>query len=233
MKISRTKLRPDELTPHSLLAKTLDFLRAIVGGDRFNNLYLALRDTILSLYPKKSPIQIIDYGCGMMSIPLKLESDGVIEGFIGLDIYPYPNNTDGFGDRRRYLQIHSEWPSEVGDQYHLAIITDVLHHVDTDEERIKILRDISQLTKFIIIKDHFEYGIISRQLLRFIDWIGNFAYGVKIPDKYFTKKSWQKLIADANLVEIKLQDRVKIHSGLIGFLIPQKLHFISILKKLN
>ena len=233
MKTSYTKLRPDELTPYSWLARVLDFFRAMVGGDRFSNLYNAINSTIHNLYPDKIPAKLIDYGCGMMAIPMKLKSDGAISGFIGLDIYPADGLLDTSDGRVSYLQIGPNWTQELSDYYEVAIVTDVLHHVDSDKERVSILRDLSCLAEFIIVKDHFEYGIFSRQLLRFIDWLGNFAYGVRIPDEYFTKESWLRLITEAGLTQIKLQDEVKIHSGLVGFFIPSRYHFISVLKKLN
>jgi hypothetical protein len=205
----------------------------MVGGGRFDNLYLALKNTIHDLYPDKIPGKVIDYGCGMMAIPKKLESDGVIAGFIGLDIYPSEGLLGASDGRVNYLQIRPNWPQQLSDHYEMAIVTDVLHHVNSDEERISILKDLSYLAEFIIVKDHFEHGFFSRQLLRLIDWLGNFAYGVKIPDRYFTKKSWLNLIAAAELTQINLQDEVKIHSGLVGYLIPRRYHFISVLKKVN
>ena len=49
----------------------------------------------------------------------------------------------------------------------------------------KILKKLSKLTNHIIIKDHFEHGFFSRQLLRFVDFYANFVknihnYGWKI-----------------------------------------------------
>jgi len=230
MKNPNTQLRPVQLTPHIFLAKLLDFLRFAIGGDRFNNLFIALKNSINRVSPESSHLSLLDYGCGMMTISIKLKNDGIIKDFTGLDIYP---SSDFEGDDLRwanYIQIKPEGIAAIKEKYNIAIIVDVLHHVTSYEERVSILKGLSHITDFIIVKDHFEYGYFSRQVLRLIDWLGNFAYGVRIPSEYFTKDSWGKLLMDAEVTQVEIQDKVKIHSGLIGYLVPSKYHFISILK---
>ena len=51
-----------------------------------------------------------------------------------------------------------------------------------------VLQKLSKSSKTIIIKDHFEHGFFSRQLLRFVDFYANYGYGVDVPKKYFNKR---------------------------------------------
>jgi hypothetical protein len=224
-----TQLRPKKLTPHIFLAKILDVLRQICGGDRFNNLYQAIKKTLESLNANNQDISLLDYGCGVMSISSKLQKEGIVTDYIGLDIYPAPKDENE--PWCNYLQVKKNWAVQLKKKYDAAIITDVLHHVETEEERIAILQELAQVANLLVIKDHFEYGFYSRQLLRLIDWIGNYAYGVKIPTNYFTMESWEKLISTAGLEQIEIQNGVKIHTGLFGYLIPSRYHFIAILRK--
>ena len=57
-------------------------------------------------------------------------------------------------------------------QYDISICADVLHHVGVDNLKgiKKILSFLKNKSKNIFIKDHYEYSIFSRQLLRFMDF---------------------------------------------------------------
>ena len=81
----------------------------------------------------------------------------------------------------------------------------------------------------MIIKDHFEFSVFSRQLLRLAYFFGNYAYGVKIPKRYFNQKTFNKLTTTVGYREIKLIKNVKIHDGFFDFILKSKYHFISIL----
>ena len=89
----------------------------------------------------------------------------------------------------------------------------------------------TKYSKNIIIKDHFEYGFFSRQLLRFVDFYANYAYDVNIPKRYFDYMSWTKTIRKSNLKEIKLINSFQQHDGFFNFILNRKHHFVSHLKK--
>jgi len=65
------------------------------------------------------------------------------------------------------------------------------------------------LFKYIIVKDHFEYGFFSRHLLRFVDFYANYAYGVNIPKRYFDKSLWARVVKKSQLKEI-LRINIKV-----------------------
>ena len=111
----------------------------------------------------------------------------------------------------------------------LIIIVDVLHHIGIDKT-YQILNNLSKVSKNIVIKDHFEHGFFSRHLLRFVDFCANYAYGVKIPKKYFDEISWKNQIKKTKFKERKLIKNFQQHDGLFNFILNKKHHFISILK---
>lgn len=229
--IDQTSVRPEASTPRSLLAKLLNGTRTLLGGDRFENLYRSLADQIRSIDDlRHAKIMLLDYGCGVMSFSERLLSDGVINSFIGVDIFPSPNSSDGAPVEKwiNYRQIPDAGLDNSLGSFDLTIVNDVLHHANPDD-RPEILRTLSMMSRFILVKDHFEYGHISRQLLRLAYWYGNYAYGVNVPDRYFDQKSWQDLIEKAGLKEVKLTTGVKVHHGMFGLLIPPRYHFISLL----
>jgi hypothetical protein len=224
-------IRPVEQTPRVLLAGLLNSLRKFVGGDRFENLYKAIDSTIANL--DKADLFVLDYGCGAMNFSLRLKQEGRISKFIGMDIFPKPTSSKNVLDIwENYQQIPKEGIRKSSEEFDLAIVIDVLHHAP-EQDQAKILRSLVEVSRYVLVKDHFEYGFISRHILRLADWYGNYAYGVSIPKRYFDKKRWSTLIESAGLRELKIKTNVRVHEGLFGLIIPPRHHFISILQKIN
>ena len=222
-------MRDENQTPMVRLSLLLNFVRKILKGDRFSNLYQAISHEI-SIMGLVNPI-LLDYGCGLMNFSSRLKLDGTISEFIGMDIYPVPSATvDPDNLWANYRQITKVGMEELGRDFDIAMIVDVLHHAE-ERDHPRILQQLAKHCKFILVKDHFETGYVSRQLLRLADWYGNFAYGVSIPKRYFDLQSWANLVRSSGLVEVRLVKNVKVHEGLFGLLIPPKRHFISILVK--
>lgn len=105
----------------------------------------------------------------------------------------------------------------------------MLHHIGIDQCHNE-LKKICNISKYVIIKDHFEYSYISRQILRLSDWFGNFGTEINIPKKYFTEFKWQKLIKKLKLNQINIIKNVNQHTGLFSLILPSKHQFISVIK---
>jgi hypothetical protein len=221
-------VRPGERTPNKRLAALLAGIRHLVGGDRFENLYRAVRRELLALAP--SPASLLDYGCGSMEFSRRLRDDGVISRFLAVDLYPAPSTPHAQGDWQHYRQIPDGRLPKLSERFDVAIVIDVLHHAE-DSQLSSILADLGHSAQFVIVKDHFEYGPMSRQLLRIADWFGNFAYGVRIPNRYFSLQRWERLVADAGMREVTHVRNVRVHNGLFGLLLAPRYHFISVLQR--
>ena len=127
-----------------------------------------------------------------MEIPIQLKRNGVIKDFIGADIYDAPvveSSSDERWSHYRKLSNETGGISELPHTFNLSMLVDVLHHVIDDKQKVEILRQLSQVSSFILIKDHIEQSFLSRQLLRLADWFGNYSYDVTIPHKYFDLQS--------------------------------------------
>jgi hypothetical protein len=232
-KVTEPPPRPQSLTSKVYLSKFLDLIRSVFGGSRLVNLLPEIETAINNFQPLQgSEIYLLDYGCGVMEIPIQLKKNGVIKDFIGADIYDAPvaeSSSDERWSHYRKLSNEKGAISELLNTFHLVTLIDVLHHVIDDKQKVKILRELSSVSSFILIKDHVEQGFLSRQLLRLADWFGNYSYDVTIPHRYFDQDSWNRLIEEANLQEIVIINKVNVHTGLFRFLIPPNNHFISIL----
>lgn len=231
--IDQTSVRPRGAAPRAFLASLLDAVRSLLGGDRFENLLRAIAAEIGRLDDLRLvKIDLLDYGCGVMSFSQRLKADGIVQSYVGMDIFPPPAPAEGSADEKwlHYRQVPSGGIEDVTGSFDLTIVTDVLHHA-APEDRPKILESLSRISRYILVKDHFEYGSVSRQMLRLADWFGNYAYGVNVPDRYFNRESWEALVRQANLEEVRLTRGVCVHGGVFGLLLPPRHHFISVLRR--
>lgn len=226
---NNNSIRRVEQTPRIILARFLGLVRRIVGGDRFENLYSVVRTTVSDLNIE-DPF-ILDYGCGAMAFSARLKSEGLISRFIGMDVFPAPTTSlEGSDLWGNYRQISKDQVINFPEKFDLSLVIDVLHHAP-EEDQAKILRALAQASQFVVVKDHFEYGFLSRHVLRLADWFGNYAYGVSIPKRYFTENRWASLIENAGLTEIHRTPAVKVHDGIFGVILSPQHHFISVLRR--
>ena len=208
-----------------LLIFISDLIRKIFGGDRLGR----ISKTIIEISKKislknKKKIVILDFGCGSMEISKKLQKYSFVKKIVGTDTFNFTFETK----KMKYIQSNKFFKSK-NNKFDLIIAVDVLHHIGIDNAH-KILKKLSKISKYIIIKDHFEHGFFSRHLLRFVDFYANYAYGVNIPKKYFDYKSWNKTIYKSSLKEIKFIKSFQQHDGLFNLILNKKHHFVSLLE---
>ena len=211
-----------------LLIFISEFIRKIFGGDRIKRLSKIMINISENIYLKnKKKITILDFGCGSMEISKKLGKLSCVKQIIGVDTFVSKFKTK----KLRYVQYNNFFHNNKK-KYDLVIIVDVLHHIGIDDSH-KILKELSKISKNIIIKDHFEHGFFSRQLLRFVDFYANYAYDVSIPDKYYDYSSWKKTIKKSSLKEIKIIKSFQQHDGLFNLILNKRHHFVSHLKNVK
>lgn len=211
-----------------LLARLLGKCRMWFGGDRFSALSDALAKTIGSLQDGDNATpKLLDFGCGNMAISRYMVAIGVAESAFGVDTYPVSALNEEKSDCYKQIDGGMRLPF-LDREFDVAICIDVLHHIGIDDSA-EVLRELGRVSRFVVVKDHFEYGLVSRQLLRLADWYGNFVYNVNVPDRYYDPGLWSKIIQAAGLKELRLETPVRIHDGLFGLIIRPDNHFISIL----
>lgn len=211
-----------------MLARSLGAARGWLGGNRFDGVTVALADAIRGL-PGDTAQQrsLLDFGCGNMAVSGRLQEIGLVTSVRGVDTYPPPEQGGDKFDRYTQLPPGSVLPFETG-AFDVAITVDVLHHIGV-EDTISYLRELARVSKYVIVKDHFEYGPVTRQLLRLADWYGNYAYGVNVPDRYYDPPFWKDVVRASGLRELSLTCPVRIHRGLFGIILPARCHYVSVL----
>ena len=202
-----------------------DLIRKIFGGDRTKRISKKIEHLLKNETKNKKKISIVDFGCGSMEISKKIQHNKFIKKISGVDI---------FNSKFKYKKLEYFQYKKIKDlknfKCDVMLLVDVLHHIGVNES-FKLLKELSKYSKIIIIKDHFEHGQISRQLLRFVDFYANYAYGVVIPKIYYSEKSWAKTIKMSKLKQLYFEKNFQQHDGLFNLILNKKHHFISVLKK--
>ena len=93
-------------------------------------------------------------------------------------------------------------------EFDFCLVIDVLHHIGFHNSK-KIFETVKKLkkkSKFLIIKDHFQYGFFSNLALIIMDFFGNYGDDTKIPRIYFSIKTFENFLSKMNLKELKRID---------------------------
>ena len=209
-----------------LLIHISNFIRLICGGDRLSRISKTITNITKNISKKnRKKIVILDFGCGSMEISKKLEKKSFVKKIIGTDVFDYKFKTK----KMQYIQSTKIFKRDNKYKFDVVIAIDVLHHIGIKNSH-KILAKLSKSSKYIIVKDHFEYGFFSRHLLRFIDFYANYAYGVNIPKRYFDKNLWARTVKKSPLKEIMRINNFQQHDGIFNLILNKKHHFVSLLK---
>lgn len=204
----------------------------LLKEQREENISNVLEDIIKK--KQKKIINILDFGSGKNPIIAKF----LINKFkkksikIRIDCYDFYNKTElrslNANNDLKFYNINEFHRNKK--KYDFSLIIDVLHHVGVDNsiEISKIIKNLKKKSETLIIKDHFEWSILSRFLLIFMDFIGNYHNDVSIPNKYFTKDKFNKFLKKN---EIKVKKKIlnkRYHSKIFLFLSNPNFHFIYI-----
>ena len=201
-----------------------DLIRYICGGDRLNRISKVIDQILTQTYlKKKKRLKILDFGCGSMEISKKIKDKNYIKEIVGSDIFKHEFKSN----KMSYISNYELFKKNK--KFDIIFVIDVLHHIGV-EDAFKTIKRLSKLSNNIIVKDHFEHGFLSRQLLRFVDFYANYGYGVNVPEKYFSKTSWKKTIIKSNCKEVLHYKNFQQHDGLFNLILNKKHHFVSLLK---
>ncbi|WP_396591175.1 class I SAM-dependent methyltransferase [Allomuricauda sp. R78024] len=175
-------------------------------------------------------IKCLDIGCGDLTLSESISEKDSAISFTGIDIHEVPEALKDVGKWKNYVHFDGKNMPFDDNSFDSALFSDVLHH---DYENIEILlKEAKRVSKYIVIKDHFEYGFFSRKILQLADIIGNYGYGISIPKRYLSLKSYDKCISECGLTEVKRLTPIHLydHSPLVKIIFKSKYQFISILK---
>lgn len=185
-----------------------------------------ISDLIKNEFPDMEVIRCVDVGCGDMQIAENIGKHNPKTAWNCIDIHDLPENaSDKWGKYKKFDGINIPYDDKSMD---VVLFCDVLHHAQDKASRL--LRDAGRVGRIIIVKDHFEYSFYSRLMLRLMDIIGNWGYGVKVPESYFTTKSFKELYTSAGLTAKRVDVGLDLYPGFVRFLFRPNWQFIAILE---
>ena len=207
----------------------------LLGNLREEKLSKFFSELIIDFKPGEH-VSILDYGSGfhpnVIVYTSKILNDNQIKAEINCTDFYSPEDliklNNLYGNINFYHLDNFE-----DKKFDFVIISDVLHHIGIEKKNeIKsLLIKLSQLSNFILIKDHFEYGRFSRAILRFMDFIGNYKDDVSIPKIYFNKTELNLLMNDIKLTRVKELTNISLYKRIFFPFNLKKLHFIHLYKK--
>lgn len=188
----------------------------LVFGRRIDRLAAALVERL----PVNA--RVLDVGCGsgdLAALVMRMRPDVRIEG---IDVLVRPDTA---------IPVHlfdgQTIPFADG-AFDVAIVVDVLHHTDDPEA---VLAEISRVAPVVIVKDHLRDGLAANTTLRFMDWVGNAAHGVRLPYNYLSRREWAGIWGRLGLGPSRFTDRLALYPRPFSWAFDRGLHFVTVLSR--
>jgi len=198
-------------------------------GQRVLRLSHEIASFISKYFPGQTKIGCLDVGCGDMLIAENISKFLPETDWVCIDIYNLTPEQIKDPRWKKYKRFHGSQIPFQDKSFDVVLLCDVLHHAERNKSLL--LKESKRVGKIVIVKDHFEYSIYSRFLLRMMDFFGNWPYGVNIPHKYFSKTEFENICINEGLsiTELKIGINLYGHLGLLRWLLKPEWQFIAVL----
>jgi hypothetical protein len=172
----------------------------------------------------------MDIGCGDMSIAESIEAELPSSTWRCIDLYTLPAHLCEEEKWKKYVQFDGRRLPFADQSVDVALVCDALHHMGPGVP-VEMLRETGRVARRVVVKDHFEYGFWSRQSLRAMDFLGNWAYGVSVPKRYFDQDSFNAAVAAAGLRVESMHVGVDLynHLPIVRSVLQKQWQFIAVL----
>ena len=217
---------------NSLRKLLISFHQKASHDNRVETLSDILAEMINGLQTDRDQIRCLDIGCGDMSLAEKISAKTDKElTWSCIDIRELPEDLKSVPKWSKYQMFDGQNIPFADEEFDVAIIVDVLHHDLKNAQHL--VQEAARVSNRILIKDHYEYGFYSRTMLKLMDFVGNWAYGVEIPKKYFSIAQFKKLVGTSKLKICKEIRNIKLYNRipLLQKFLSDKWQFIALIEK--
>ena len=108
-------------------------------------------------------------------------------------------------------------------------LVDVLHHTENIEDLVGECARVSR--GHVVIKDHIWSNRLDFAILRFMDWVGNRAYGVNLIYNYQKKSQWLQIFKRRGLEVSQWNQEIGLYPFPFNLVFEKGKHFIVLLSK--
>jgi ubiquinone/menaquinone biosynthesis C-methylase UbiE len=113
--------------------------------------------------------------------------------------------------------------------FEVVQFVDVLHHTSDIEA---LVREAARVTRrYVLIKDHVSTNRLDFETLRFMDWVGNAPYGVKLTYNFKDARFWAELYERLDLRVVAINQRIRLYPFPFALVFGRGLHFVAMLEK--
>lgn len=110
-------------------------------------------------------------------------------------------------------------------QVDVVLLIDVLHHV---EDPIAMLHEAVRVARSeVVIKDHLRQGLAADPVLRFMDFAGNWSWGVHLPYRYWNAEQWRSAREQLRLHAKEERVELGLYPWWADWVFGRSLHFIT------
>ena len=212
--------------------------KALVGlhqtlshGHRVDVLAERIALHIESLVPR-GRVRCLDVGCGDMTLAEAVQSRATRSDWRCIDVHHLPDELGSLQRWNKYSEFDGRTIPYGDRQFDIALLCDVLHH--DPENAPRLLAEAGRVAQRVLVKDHFEYGSYSRTMLRLMDFVGNWGYGVSVPHRYFTREGFTQLATEQRFAITALDCGLSLyeHLPVARTVLRPDWHFIAVLRRL-
>jgi SAM-dependent methyltransferase len=167
----------------------------------------------------KGNFTILDVGCGDGALDEELQRELPGSNITGVDVLVR-------GNAKIPVQQFDGVHLPFGDKdFDIVLFVDVLHHT---EKKLELLREAARVAKkAVVIKDHVTNGWLSFQVLKFMDYVGNYRHGVALPYLYWNAEEWRQAFRDTGLQVEQSRADLHLYSFPASMVFDRSLHFIA------
>lgn len=186
----------------------------------FNRRVAKLATAIAERIPRNA--KVLDVGCGsgdLAALVMKIRPDVSIEG---IDVLVRPRTAISVTEYDGYNIPFG------ADAFDAAMVIDVLHHTD---DPAAVLAEMARVAPHVIIKDHLRDGLAAGLTLRFMDWVGNAAHGVRLPYNYLSLQKWKAIWSKLNLTTSRFTNQLALYPRPFTWFFDRRLHFVAVLSR--
>lgn len=207
--------------------------KSISHSHRLQILAQLLAEKIERAFPAERTLRCLDVGCGDMGLSKVIGSILPTTEWSCIDIHALPEDKKRDPEWAHYTTFDGSHIPFEDDSFDVVMFADVLHH--TEGKCVQLLSEAGRVSSLTLVKDHFEYSIFSRFALLAMDFVGNWAYGIKLPDRYFDPQQFSEVSESARLFCADMDVGIELyaHIPIVRHLLRPKWQFIAQLKRKN